>query len=99
MNWYVIYTWPRWDLKIYKALLESGIFAYCNTYSELRQWSDSKKKITKAYINPYVFEGLEEAYPTCVFNIPRVVGFVYWLGKAVRLQEFEVHLMKEYLDE
>jgi hypothetical protein len=43
MYWYLIYTRPEWKLKIYKALLENGIDAYCPTYSELGQWSDHKK--------------------------------------------------------
>ncbi|MFC2147580.1 transcription termination/antitermination NusG family protein [Bacteroidota bacterium] len=38
MNWYVIYTRPRWESKIYKALLEQGIEAYCPAYSVLRQF-------------------------------------------------------------
>ena len=82
MNLYVIYTRPRWELKIYKALLESGIEAYCPTHTAVHQWSDRKKKITKPYFNSYVFVWLEEADRNRVFDIPGVVRFVFWLGKS-----------------
>ena len=98
MNWYVLYTRPRWELKIYTALLERGIEAYCPTYSVVRQWSDRKKKIRQPYFNGYVFVRLQEADRDRVFSIPGVVRYVFWLGKAARVQESEIQLMKEYLD-
>ncbi len=98
MNWYVLYTRPRWELKIYKALLERGIEAYCPTYTAVRQWSDRKKKIRLPYFNCYVFVRLEDADRNRVFNISGVVRFLFWLGKAARVQDKEIGLMKEYLD-
>ena len=98
MNWYVLYTRPKWELKIYRALLEHNIEAYCPTYSEVRQWSDRKKKITKPYFNSYVFVRLAEVDRNRVFDIPGVVRFLFWLGKAAQLRDEEIGLMKEYLD-
>lgn len=98
MNWYVLYTKPRWELKIYKALLERGVEAYCPCYTEVRQWSDRKKKIIQPYFNGYVFVRLQEADRNEVFSIPGVVCYVCWLGKVARVQESEIALMKEYLD-
>lgn len=48
--------------------------------------------------NSYVFVRLQEADRNRVFNIPGVVRFVFCLGKAARVQESEIQLMKEYLD-
>ncbi len=98
MNWFVLYTRPRWELKIYSALLERGIEAYCPTYTVVRQWSDRKKKIRLPYFNGYVFVRLKEEDRDGVFGIPGVVRFVFWLGKAAKVQESEIQLMKEYLD-
>ncbi len=98
MNWYVLYIRPRWELKIYKGLLAQGIAAYCPSYSMLRQWSDRKKKIEQPYFNGYVFVRLREADRDQVFRIPGIVRYVYWLGKAARVQDKEIRLMKEYLD-
>ena len=44
MNWYVLYTKPRSEKKVEEKLLSLGINAYCPTYSEIRFWSDRKKK-------------------------------------------------------
>ena len=85
MNWYVICTRPRWELKIFKALLEQGIEAYCPTYTAVRQWSDRKKKIRQPYFNGYVFVRLEEAERNLVFGIPGVMRYVFWQGKAAKV--------------
>lgn len=98
MNWYVICTRPRWEQKIYQALLERGIEAYCPTYTSVRQWSDRRKKIKQPYFNGYVFVRLEEAERNRVFRIPGVIRYVFWQGKAAKVQESEIQLMKEYLD-
>ena len=98
MNWYVLYTRPRWELKIYKALLERGIEAYCPTYNAVRQWSDRKKKIRLPFLYSYVFVRLQEADRDQVFRVPGVVRYLFWQGKAARVQDKEIRLMKEYLD-
>jgi transcription antitermination factor NusG len=98
MNWYVICTRPRWELKIFKALSEQNIEAYCPTYISMRQWSDRKKKIKQPYFNGYVFVRLEEAERDRVFGIPGVIRYVFWQGKAAKVQESEIQMMKEYLD-
>ena len=98
MNWYVIYTRPRWELKIYTALLEQGIEAYCPAYSVVRQWSDRKKKVRLPYFNGYVFVRLQEADRNRVFRIPGVMRYLMWQGKVARVRDEEIGLMKEYLD-
>lgn len=98
MNWYVICVRPRWELKIFKALKEQDIEAYCPTYMSMRQWSDRKKKIKLPYFNSYIFVRLAEAERDLVFGIPGVIRYVFWQGKAAKVQESEIQLMKEYLD-
>jgi len=98
MKWYIICTKPRWELKIFKALLEQGIEAYCPTYTSVRQWSDRRKKISKPYFNSYVFVRLEEAERDLVFGIPGVIRYVFWQGKAAIVRDEEIGLMREYLD-
>ncbi len=98
MNWYVICTRPRWELKIYKALLEQGIEAYCPAYSVLRQWSDRKKKVRLPYFNGYVFVRIQEADRNRVFRFPGVMRYLMWQGQVARVWDKEIGLMKEYLD-
>lgn len=98
MNWYVIYTRPRWELKIFRALLEQDIEAYCPAYTTVRQWSDRRKKIKQPYFNGYVFVRLEEAERDRVFGIQGVIRYVFWQGKAAKVKDSEMQMMKEYLD-
>ncbi|MBT8221567.1 MAG: UpxY family transcription antiterminator [Eudoraea sp.] len=98
MNWYVLHIRPRWELKVYRALLERGVEAYCPSYMEVRQWSDRKKKVRRPYFNGYVFIRLPEAERSRVFGIPGIIRYVFWQGKAARVQEAEIGQMKEYLD-
>ena len=49
MNWYVLHTKPRCEKKVEEQLLSLGINAYCPTRSEIKIWSDRKKKI----FNPF----------------------------------------------
>ena len=44
-NWFVLVTKPRNEKKVESRLNEIGVEAYCPVRTELRQWSDRKKKI------------------------------------------------------
>jgi transcription antitermination factor NusG len=98
MNWYVICTRPKWELKIYKTLLGQNIEAYCPTYNDLRQWSDRKKKLIRPYFNSYVFVRLREIDRKHVFAISGVVRFLFWQGKAATVRDEEIRFLKQYLD-
>ena len=45
MNWYVLYTKPRFEKKVEEQLLSLGINAYCPKRKEIKFWKDRKKKI------------------------------------------------------
>ena len=49
MNWYVLHTKPRCEKKVEEQLLLSlGINAYCPTRSEIKLWSDRKKRYSSS---------------------------------------------------
>jgi hypothetical protein len=45
MNWFAVYTKPRWEKKVAKILTTKGIENYCPLNKVQRQWSDRKKTI------------------------------------------------------
>ena len=49
MNWYVLHTKPRNEKKVEEQLLSMGINAYCPTRSEIKFWSDRKKRLINLY--------------------------------------------------
>ena len=99
MNWYALYTKPRWERKVANALEEIGIETYCPVTTEVRQWSDRKKKVTTPLFKSYVFVQLEEKDRAKVFEVPGVVQYIFWLGKPAVIQDREIEVIKEWLED
>ncbi|MBL7473760.1 UpxY family transcription antiterminator [Robertkochia sediminum] len=98
MQWMVICTRPKWEKKVAKRLEELGIEVYCPIVTEVRQWSDRKKKVKRPLFNGYVFVKMEENKRDLAFEADGVVRFLFWLGKPAVVQEQEVLALKEWLD-
>ncbi|MDT0651627.1 UpxY family transcription antiterminator, partial [Autumnicola edwardsiae] len=90
MQWYVLYTKPKWELKVYENLQKKDIKAYCPTVTEVKQWSDRKKKITAPLFRSYIFVYLAEKERSEVFEVPGVVRYLYWLGKPAIVRDVEI---------
>jgi len=98
MNWYVVYTKPKWEKKVAEQLIKSGIECYCPLITQVRQWSDRKKKIEVPLFNSYVFVQLEESQRNSVFSASGVVRYLFWLGKAAIVRDEEISVIKKWLD-
>lgn len=99
MPWYVIYTQPRNEKKVAERLLKMGINAYCPLVTQVRQWSDRKKKVQVPLINSYVFVQIAEKERENVFQINGVVRYLFWLGKPAVVKEDEIEALRESLKE
>ena len=97
MNWYVIHTKPRGEKKAEEELLSLGIQAYCPTRSEIRLWSDRKKRIEVPVLPSMVLVNIEDNDINRVFESPLVVRYMFWLGKRAIVRQSEVDLLKKYL--
>lgn len=96
MNWYVIYTKPKWEKKVAGRLNEIGINCYCPLKTQVRQWSDRKKKIEIPVFNSYVFVQLEDKNRNEIFQIQGVVRYLFWLGKPAIVRDEEIIAMKKW---
>ncbi len=99
MNWYALYTKPRWEQKVAKELEKRDIEVYCPTITEVKQWSDRKKKVTSPLFKSYVFVYLEEKNRSQVFDVPGAVQYVFWLGKPAIIRDAEIELIQRWLDD
>lgn len=97
MNWYVIYTKPKWEKKVAERLLEIGIESYCPVITQIKQWSDRKKKVEVPLFNSYVFVKLLESERNSVFQISGVVRYLFWLGKPAIVRDEEISVIKKSL--
>ena len=98
MNWYVIYTKPKWEKKVAEQLAEVGIESYCPLITQVRQWSDRKKKVEVPLFNSYVFVRLEDSDRNLVFQSPGAVRYLFWLGKPAIVRDEEIAIIKKGLD-
>jgi transcriptional antiterminator RfaH len=97
-NWFVVYTKPKWEKKVAEQLKEKGVECYCPLISQVKQWSDRKKKIEVPLFNSYVFVQLEESNRNDVFLSTGVVRYLFWLGKPAIVRDVEIQTIKKWLD-
>lgn len=97
MNWYVVYTKPKWEKKVANSLNQIGINCYCPLKTQIRQWSDRKKKVETPIFNSYVFVQLEDNKRNEVFQIQGVVRYLFWLGKPAIVRDEEITIIKKWL--
>lgn len=98
MNWYVVYTKPKWEKKVAEKLTQAGIECYCPLITQIKQWSDRKKKVEVPLFKSYVFVQLSEADRNSVFAVPGVVRYLFWLRKPAIVRDEEINIIKKNLD-
>lgn len=98
MNWYVVYTKPKWEKKVAAELNSIGIECYCPVITQVRQWSDRKKKVEVPLFNSYVFVQTEESERNEVFRSVGAVRYLFWLGKPAIVRDEEITVIKEWLN-
>ena len=99
MTWYALYTKPRWEKKVAKDLQKIGVETYCPTITEVKQWSDRKKKVTSPLFKSYVFVRLPEKQRAKVFEVPGVVQYLFWLGKPAVIRDSEIEILEKWLQD
>ncbi len=99
MTWFALYTKPKFEKKVADKLAQSGIEVYCPMVTQIKQWSDRKKKTETPLIPSYVFVNIEEKNRNDVFEVPGVVRYLFWLGKPAIVRDEEILTLKEGLKE
>ena len=97
MKWFVLYTKPNFEIKVAEAINDLGINAYCPVYTQIKQYSDRKKKIQKPLLPSYVLVQLLDEDRKKVFDIRGAVRYLFWLGKPAEVREEEIKLLKNNL--
>ena len=97
MKWFVIYTKPNFEIKVAQGINSIGLNAYCPVYTEIKQYSDRKKKVTKPLLKSYVLVQLSESDRVKVFSIPGVLRYIFWLGKPAVVRAEEIEILKRNL--
>jgi transcription antitermination factor NusG len=97
MPWFALYTKPRFEKKVTERLQQLGIEVYCPMITQLKQWSDRKKKVEVALLPSYIFVNLDNQQRDSVFTVNGIVRYVYWLGKPATIRDEEIQNLKDFL--
>ncbi len=97
MNWYVVYTKPKWEKKVAERLNEIGVVTYCPLVSKKSQWTDRKKVIQVPLFNSYIFVQLEDKDRNRVFEVSGAVRYLFWLGKPAIVKNSEIETIQNWL--
>ncbi|PWA09901.1 UpxY family transcription antiterminator [Flavobacterium laiguense] len=97
MNWYVVYTKPKWEKKVAERLNEIGITAYCPLITKVSQWSDRKKTVEVPLFNSYIFVQVNEKERNAIFEVTGAIRYLFWLGKPAIVKEAEIQTIQEWL--
>jgi transcription antitermination factor NusG len=98
-SWYVVYTKPRWEKKVYAFFLQEGLEAYCPLNRLKKKWSDRTKWVEEPLFKSYVFVKAGEGETTRVRMVSGVVNFVYWLGKPAVVKDKEIETIRKFLND
>jgi transcription antitermination factor NusG len=99
MNWYAVYTKPRWEKKVYALLDGKGMEAYCPLNRVRKKWSDRVKWVEEPLFKSYVFVRVAEAGLAEVRLTNGVVNFVYWLGKPAMVRDKDIAIIRQFLND
>ncbi|MDX1471706.1 MAG: UpxY family transcription antiterminator [Flavobacteriaceae bacterium] len=98
MPWYVVRTKPQHEIKSSRILEDIGVEVYCPVITEVRQWSDRKKKVTVPLFRSYLFVNVETSSRNRVFEAPGVINFVHWLKKPALARPEEIEAIKSWMN-
>lgn len=99
LNWYAVYTRPRWEKRVAERLTQKGIVNYCPLNRVLRQWHDRKKLVLEPLFTMYVFVRIDPKSQLNALQTNGVINFVSWLGKPAVIKDEEIHLIQQFLHE
>jgi transcriptional antiterminator RfaH len=94
MTWKVLYVQSRREKQITKQILELGIEAYVPLKTEIKQWSDRKKKVITPLINGYVFIKPNQSQRDEVFNVEGILNYVRYNGNDAKVTDREIEILK-----
>lgn len=97
LNWFAVYTQPRFEKKAHAELLRKGIEAYLPLQRILKQWSDRKKWVEEPLFRSYLFVHITGKSYFDVLNTPGIVKYVTFESAAVPIPPKQIDAIRFYL--
>ena len=97
--WHALYVRSRSEKKVLSQLEEQGFVAYLPLVTEVKNWSDRKKKIEEPLFKSYVFVFSNDKDYIPILNLYGVVKFVSFERKAVIVPENQILAIKKFVSD
>lgn len=98
-QWYAIYTRANSEKKVAEKLMQKNIECYLPTRKILKEWSDRKKMIEEPLFRCYLFVKVSYKEFFNALNIPGVVCFVTFGGKAQPIPENQINNIRTFMNQ
>lgn len=97
-SWFVVYTIPKNEKKIYSELVKRAIPALLPLQKVTREWRTKKKKVELPMFPNYVFVKVPHNKLWPVLTISGVVRFIACNGIPVVVKNSEIELIKKLIE-
>lgn len=98
-HWHALYVRSRFERKVFDQLQDMGVEAYLPLITQIKQWSDRRKKVEEPLFKSYLFVRNNEKEYLAILNLVGVVKFVTFERKAVVVPENQIIAIKRYIDD
>ena len=97
--WHALYVRSRTEKKVLSQLEDNGFQAYLPLVTQVKKWSDRKKKVEEPLFKSYVFVYSNEKEYIPILNVYGVVRFVSFEKKAVVVPENQILAIKKFVSD
>jgi transcription antitermination factor NusG len=84
-KWRILYIRPRYEKKVHQQLLDMEIESFLPLRTELRQWSDRRKKVIVPLFPGYLFIHVDERHRIAALEVNGVLKTVHFSGVLVEV--------------
>ena len=97
--WHALYVRSRSEKKVLSQLEDQGYTAYLPLVTQMKQWSDRKKKVEEPLFKSYVFVFSSDKEYIPILNVYGVIKFVCFEKQAVIVPENQILAIKKFVSE
>lgn len=94
LNWYVVYTYPKKEQKIYTDLVRQKVTTYLPLHKVVRRWSDRLKELMVPLFPNYIFVQIRDNERVGVLRVPGVARFVAFEGRPTVISDEEIDMIR-----
>lgn len=98
-HWHALYVRSRSEKKVLSQLEELGVEAYLPLVTQVKQWSDRRKKIEEPLFKSYVFVHSNAKEHLPILNVYGVIKFVTFERQAVVVPDNQIVAIKKFVED